>query len=213
MSTRNLLILAEKNLQTSLLERQLATGLHFDVQVLLPEEAISQSHCLIVDLVLIDYNYLCDMEKQHLLPDFDMLNWPIMVHNVPIDAVKENLLRWTLLKGVLLKSALVKHINESIECIFNGGLWLPRPYMEKLVCNVRCTDSSSERQNLGLTSREKQILELLSYGISNQQIASRLFLSESTVKSHIYKLYKKLNVHSRHDAVRYARMNDYSLTK
>ncbi|MCV5656763.1 LuxR C-terminal-related transcriptional regulator [Escherichia coli] len=46
------------------------------------------------------------------------------------------------------------------------------------------------------------------YGISNQQIASRLFLSESTVKSHIYKLYKKLDVHSRHDAVKLVRMNN-----
>ncbi|OBT16057.1 helix-turn-helix transcriptional regulator [Vibrio sp. UCD-FRSSP16_10] len=213
MSTRNLLILAEKNLQTSLLEKQLSSCLDLNVLVYLPEEAISKSHSLVTDLVLIEHSYLCAMEGRCLLPDFDVLNWPLLVHDVPANLVDEDILRWKQLKGVLSKNALIKHINESIEYILNGGLWLPRPYMERLVSNYRCSDLSSEQQDSGLTSREQQILDLLAYGISNKQIASRLFLSESTVKSHIYKLYKKLNVHSRHDAVRYARMNDYSLTK
>ncbi|GAD88559.1 MULTISPECIES: helix-turn-helix transcriptional regulator [Vibrio] len=213
MSSRNVMILAEKSLQTSLLEKQLTASLNLNVFTYLPDEAISKSHNLVADLVLIEYDYLRKIKDERVLPDFDMLNWPLMVHDVPPDEVDEDILRWKFLKGVLLKNALVKHIHESIDYIFSGGLWLPRIYMERLVRSYRTTDLSIEQQDSGLTSREKQILELLAYGISNQQIASRLFLSESTVKSHIYKLYKKLNVHSRHDAVRYARMNDYSLTK
>ncbi len=213
MNTRTLLILAEKNLQTSLLEKQLATNLGLNVHTCLPDEAIANSQNLVADLVLIEHSYLRDIDSKQILPDFDMLSWPLMVHNVPATPLDEDLLRWKLLKGVLLKNAMVEHINESIEYIFNGGLWLPRPYMERLVSSYRCSVLSAEQHDSDLTSREKQILELLAYGISNQQIATRLFLSESTVKSHIYKLYKKLNVHSRHDAIKYARMNDYSLTK
>lgn len=205
METRHLLILAEKSLQTSLIERQVSALTHTEVHTFLPVEAVFKSHNFIADLVLIDYDYLSDMERKFLVPDFDMLGWPLLIHNVPSEYFAEQLLRWKVLKGLLLRNAQIKHINESIQYIFNGGLWLPRPYMEKLLNSYRTSELPISHTNCELTFRERQILELLAYGISNQQIASKLFLSESTVKSHIYKLYKKLDVHSRHDAIKYVR--------
>ncbi len=76
-----------------------------------------------------------------------------------------------------------------------------------MVSHYRHANVAYDRNYDELTSRERQILELLAHGISNQQIASQLFLSESTVKSHIYKLYKKLDVHSRHDAIKMTKVN------
>jgi DNA-binding NarL/FixJ family response regulator len=52
-----------------------------------------------------------------------------------------------------------------------------------------------------LTTREWQIVELLSDGASTEQITERLVLSPSTVYSHIYRVLRKLGVHSRRDAV------------
>jgi DNA-binding NarL/FixJ family response regulator len=53
-----------------------------------------------------------------------------------------------------------------------------------------------------LTTREKQILGLVVMGMSNAQIASKLFLAESTVKSHLSSAFAKLDVSSRNEAVR-----------
>lgn len=173
-----------------------------------PDEVVFRSHSLSIDLMFIDYDFMRQLEMQGKLPDFDLFGWSFMLHNVPCEKVQTDLLHWKLLKGILLRSASVTHICDGAEYVLKGGLWLPRMYLEKLVLNYRHANLSEEQQHDELTCREKQILELLVYGISNQQIASRLFLSESTVKSHIYKLYKKLDVHSRHDAVKLVRMNN-----
>jgi LuxR family transcriptional regulator, maltose regulon positive regulatory protein len=52
-----------------------------------------------------------------------------------------------------------------------------------------------------LSEREKEVLALLALGVSNQEIAARLFVSLDTVKSHLKHLYGKLDVHSRTQAV------------
>jgi two-component system nitrate/nitrite response regulator NarL len=53
-----------------------------------------------------------------------------------------------------------------------------------------------------LTAREREILNLVGQGLSNQQIAGRLFLALSTVKNHVHNILEKLEVHRRIDAVR-----------
>lgn len=54
---------------------------------------------------------------------------------------------------------------------------------------------------LGVTRRERDVLELLCEGLSNRQIAKRLFISEKTVSTHLGHIFDKLGVHSRHEAV------------
>ena len=69
---------------------------------------------------------------------------------------------------------------------------LTKESLEKLVAEKK---NSVE---LGaLTPRQREILELVSKGLSNAQIAERLFLTESTIKQHLYAAYKLLNVRNR----------------
>jgi ATP/maltotriose-dependent transcriptional regulator MalT len=58
---------------------------------------------------------------------------------------------------------------------------------------------NSKNQNLleALSQQEQKIVGLINQGMSNKEIASTLFISVSTVKSHINNIYKKLNVRSR----------------
>lgn len=55
-----------------------------------------------------------------------------------------------------------------------------------------------------LTSRETEVLALLARGMGNREIAQRLFVSETTVKSHVASILQKLNVKSRTQAALYA---------
>jgi DNA-binding NarL/FixJ family response regulator len=56
----------------------------------------------------------------------------------------------------------------------------------------------------GLTTREVEVLKLIAAGLSNREIASRLFVTEATVKSHINRLFAKAGVTHRAQAVQYA---------
>jgi DNA-binding NarL/FixJ family response regulator len=60
-------------------------------------------------------------------------------------------------------------------------------------------------KQLGITPREHEILLLIAQGLSNKEIGEKLFVSENTVKTHSYRLFDKLNVSRRIQAVQKAR--------
>lgn len=62
-----------------------------------------------------------------------------------------------------------------------------------------------DRNKLGLSKRELEVLELLAQGFSNQEIADKLFVSLNTAKTHISNIYAKLNVKRRTQAIQKAR--------
>ena len=58
-----------------------------------------------------------------------------------------------------------------------------------------------KRENLGITPRELEILELIAQGMSNREIAGKLFVSENTVKTHSSRVFDKLGAKRRTQAV------------
>lgn len=93
------------------------------------------------------------------------------------------------------------------------GLWLgrrlTRPKAEVTVREVPAgavfERDEAQVRALGLTPRELQILALIAEGLSNREIAARLFVSENTVKTHTSRLFDKLAVRRRTQAVQRAR--------
>jgi NarL family two-component system response regulator LiaR len=63
------------------------------------------------------------------------------------------------------------------------------------------TRDEARREQLGITPRELEILEAIAAGLSNREIAERLFVSENTVKTHASRLFDKLGVNRRTQAV------------
>ena len=61
----------------------------------------------------------------------------------------------------------------------------------------------SQAESPALTRREREILQLLSMGLSNQEMAEKLVIAEGTLKRHVANLYQKLGVHNRAQAVRH----------
>ena len=67
---------------------------------------------------------------------------------------------------------------------------------------VPFTPDPARREALGITRRELEILELIAAGLSNKEIADRIFVSENTVKTHSSRLFEKLGARRRTQAVK-----------
>lgn len=65
------------------------------------------------------------------------------------------------------------------------------------------------KENYGLTGRESDLAKLIYEGKSNSQIASELFISESTVKTHVYNMFRKMDVKNRMEVIRIIREEEY----
>lgn len=95
-------------------------------------------------------------------------------------------------KSYLLKDMPTEEIASTIRWIYGGGdASLPRQVAERL------TERSQREQ---LTERQRDVLEALVKGRSNKEIASSLFISEDTVKSHLTTLFARLRVRDRTEA-------------
>ena len=65
--------------------------------------------------------------------------------------------------------------------------------------------NEARREQLGITPRELEILEAMAAGLSNREIAERLFVSENTVKTHAARLFDKLSARRRTQAIQLAK--------
>ncbi|HKH62126.1 MAG TPA: response regulator transcription factor [Flavitalea sp.] len=123
------------------------------------------------------------------------------------------LLKWLQLRLVILNHAFEIYIA-AIALIFTGlGIWLAlklaKPkiktvVIEKEVYRERNGDfvlNQKALDKLGLSKRELEVLQLMAEGLSNQEIASRLFLSLNTIKTHSSRLFEKMDVERRTQAI------------
>lgn len=101
-------------------------------------------------------------------------------------------------RGYLTKDAGVEEIRRAIEAVAAGQALLDPAVQARLVQRLR------EPIPDGLTAREVEVLRLIASGLSNQEIAGRLFISEATVKTHINNLFSKIGARDRAQAVAYA---------
>jgi LuxR family maltose regulon positive regulatory protein len=88
---------------------------------------------------------------------------------------------------------------------------IPARYLAKLLAvlaQVSAAPGAHERISEPLSERELEVLALIAAGKSNEEIASSLFVSLSTVKTHINNLYRKLGARSRTHAIARARELD-----
>ena len=137
--------------------------------------------------------------------------------------MKKHILLYGLCGGVLIVVLkLIEYkflvIEHSVE-IYGGlialffsvvGIWLGlklTKHKETIVIREVSVPSSgpfvlneTRRRELGITARELEILELIAQGLSNREIAEKLFVSENTVKTHSSRLFDKLNAKRRTQA-------------
>ena len=113
--------------------------------------------------------------------------------------------------GYLLKEVNPAELYAGILDTMNGGAAMnPSIALKtlKLLRNPIHFDSSENLEKINLTTREIEVLDQLSKGLSYSIIAQNLFLSPSTVRKHIENIYAKLQVHSKMEAVQKAKRNN-----
>jgi len=114
-------------------------------------------------------------------------------------------------KGYLSKNSCAMDLIKAIKVVSNGELWIERKYFAKFfnedIPNSAEPNAHKENNNFSLTSREAEVLKLLIKGFSNKDIAQNLFISEKTVKTHLNKVFRKLNVTRRLEAILFAIKN------
>ena len=96
--------------------------------------------------------------------------------------------------GYLLKDAPPEKLHAAIRSAAAGDSTLAPSVASRLLGRMRAPSAT-------LTGRELEVLGLVAEGLSNRQISKRLFLSETTVKTHLVHIYAKLEVDSRTAAV------------
>ncbi len=123
------------------------------------------------------------------------------------------LLRWLEFRFMVIDHALDMYIG-IIAVVFTAlGIWLAlklaRPKVQTVVIEKEIVVQAPAEfvfnetgfKTLGLSNRELEVLQLMSQGLSNQEIAERLFVSLNTVKTHSSGLFSKLDVKRRTQAV------------
>ena len=208
MAKKHVVILSDKNLHSGLMERQLHDELDINVSTIPHSLLTTTTNDQQTELVLLDFEHIEPLMQTNQMPNFDLLGVGVLVHNTPEAQLEQPFLYWHSLKGILINTSPIHHLHQSVGYILNGGLWLPRKCLEKLVQIKRDPSLLRCAMYHSLTTRERQVLDHVAAGLSNKQIAKQLFLSESTIKSHIYRVYKKLDIHKRKDAMRMTKAID-----
>jgi DNA-binding NarL/FixJ family response regulator len=112
-------------------------------------------------------------------------------------------LAWAALKngadGFVHAQMHPAQVLSAVEVVQKGELAAPRGLLGYFF-------SQNEKPKIGdLSARQREILEMVVEGLSNAQIAGRLYLSESTIKQHLGAVYKELGVHNRTEAAKRCR--------
>ena len=125
-----------------------------------------------------------------------------------------------LLKWLEWRFIIVDHAFEiyagAIAIVFTGlGIWLARKLIapkvktviveKQVFANTGFVLNQDELNRLRLSSRELEVLQLIADGLSNQQIAERLFVSLNTIKTHTSNLFLKMEVERRTQAIEMAK--------
>ncbi len=111
-------------------------------------------------------------------------------------------------RGYLTKDASSEDIRAAILCVASGSATLDPAVQHHVVAALASGPAPPEPAGEGLpdelTPREAEVLVLIAEGLSNGEIAERLFVSQTTVKSHINHLFAKAEIRDRAQAVNYA---------
>ncbi|WP_265422283.1 LuxR C-terminal-related transcriptional regulator [Aeromonas salmonicida] len=201
-------LVTENNVQATSFQSYLAEQLVLPILLVstleaLPEQDERESH----PLFLVDLDYLKSSQQgggpREISSRFGEANTILL--NAPTSTDRELLLMWPHTSGLFFRQDPLDRLVLGIRKVLQGEYWIPRHLLCDLVNYYRKGGEHHLRNQTLLTAREQEIIRYLMTGASNTEIADSLFVSEHTIKSHLYNVFKKLNVKNRLQAVSWAK--------
>ncbi len=113
--------------------------------------------------------------------------------------IEEELLRLGVW-GVFYEEDPSASLPRGVEAIRNGEIWFSRHNMSTCLINMRRREGGGRQERHLLSSREREVLVMIADGMSNDAIADKLCISIHTVRSHGYRIFKKIGVSNRQQA-------------
>lgn len=120
-------------------------------------------------------------------------------------------------KGYVLKTMASAQLIYAVEEVVSGKIYLPTAlssrffeYFQRSVKEETTCVCNEENLLTYLTQREEEVLDLLTQGVTYKGVAGKLFISETTVKTHVNNIFQKLQVNDRTQAVLYAINNGFA---
>lgn len=157
-------------------------------------------------LLLIDCHGLSSDDLRDLINEIHSHDQPLTAAllNAQYNTEHENLLDWPCISGLFFTDTDQEQLVRGLECLLQGEYWVPRRLLHHFLEKNRRAPSM-RHSDIKLTKRERQILRLIKNGATNLDISAALEVSEHTVKSHLYNVYKKIGVRNRLEASNWVR--------
>jgi DNA-binding NarL/FixJ family response regulator len=165
------------------------------------EDAITQLPQLVPNIVITDINLPgksgieCVQQIKEMVPAIQFIMFTIYEDNDQVfEAIKAGA------NGYILKNTAPDKIIESLLDLSEGGSPMTPKIARKVIANMQGPVVNKEQIET-LTSRENEVLQLLSKGFLYKEIADKLFIAPSTIKRHISHIYQKLQVQNKTEAI------------
>ncbi|NKF50628.1 response regulator transcription factor [Shewanella sp. WXL01] len=158
----------------------------------LPLKAVSM---VVFDLSTIDLQQAYQLQR---LVEREYSHTHTVFINFPKQVDAKFLIHPATTLGAFYAEASLAEISSGFNELLKGRSVFPQDLQQSMTCND--IDDDSEQ----LTIREREVLQALLSGSTNLDIANRLFVSESTIKTHLYRAFRKIGVSSRGQAIAWA---------
>jgi DNA-binding NarL/FixJ family response regulator len=111
-------------------------------------------------------------------------------------------------RGFILKSSGITELEKAIEDVMKGESYFSNELLRKIINNLGRKNTAKHSSVSKFTSREMDVLQYICLGMSNEEIARKLFISSKTVKSHRSNLLEKTNCKNTPGLILYAIKNE-----
>ncbi len=163
-------------------------------------EHLEQGH--IYHLIMLDLNMpdIDGFQFMDTLIDRDF-HFPVVILSGSEDPKDFVRLRKYGISGYISKSSSLEELHNSLEAITQGEVVIPEEFAVYFNANYELDCAEKQAKKYNLPTRKMEILSFMSDGLTNRDIAEKLFVAKSTIDGHVKEIYKRLGVSNRAECV------------